>query len=71
MKKHEIIKLLEPFSDNDEIMLGEDPHYYIPEVKAICGKGQYGMIYKCCLPVGHSGECYSALKGILFIPDED
>jgi len=68
MTKAEIIKVLEPFKDNDTIMIGNDP--FVGEFTSICGKGQKYMIYKCVLKPGHAGECYCTCKGIHFTPDE-
>lgn len=67
MKKKDIIKRLEPFDDEDEISFNGDPHIF--EIQQICGRGQYGMIYKCSLPKNHEGQCYCSCKGVEFDPD--
>lgn len=39
MKKKDIIKALEPFADEDELTMDDNP--FLGEFSRICGRGQY------------------------------
>ena len=67
MKKSDIIKMLEPFEDDDNIMFDDVVGLYDP--KRICGKGQFAMPYTCVLEPGHEGQCWCKCKNIEFTPD--
>ena len=70
MKKSDIIKALEQFSDEDDILLGDDlTALWQLQPRAICGKRQAYMVYTCVKQPGHDGECWCSCKDVNFIPD--
>ena len=70
MTKKQLIDAMGHLNDDDHVMMDETAFPYIPEIKAICGKGQRHMIYHCVLPPGHDGLCYCSCKSIEFSPDD-
>ena len=72
MTKLEIIKSLESFSDNEQIVFADGlSHVYQLEPRSVCGGRQAYMPYYCVLKLGHSGECYCANKDVSFIKESD
>ena len=67
MKKSDIIKMLEPFDNDDEIAFDGNPFLWQPE--KICGERDVIMGYVCSLNPGHKGECWCRHKDIEFTPD--
>ena len=70
MKKSQIIKMVEPFDDDDELSFDGEVHIFGP-VEKVCGKSDSLMGYVCCLKPGHEGQCYTRNKNLEFDPIEE
>jgi hypothetical protein len=71
MTKRILLKALESFNDEDELVLGEKAWPYVPEISVICGKGQWLMPYYCTRKKGHEGQCYCSSKNVNFTPEDN
>ena len=67
MTKTEIIKLLESF-DDDATLASDGRLVNLHNLTAVCGKEDTGFGYTCCLPVGHTSDCWDTNKDVDFEP---
>lgn len=70
MTKKALIEALADIEDSAHIEFEGMLSSYVPRIKVICGKGQYAMVYYCCLPPNHEGRCFCGHKRIYFEPTE-
>jgi len=69
MTKSQIIKLLEPFSDDAQLAC-DGRIVLLYDIEEVCGARIWGLPYTCVLPVGHEGQCYCNCKKVYFDPEE-
>lgn len=69
MKKSEILKALESFGEDDELVVNEIFHKWQLNISKICGKRDDTFGYWCCDKPNHEGDCWSSVKDVDFIPD--
>lgn len=67
MTKRQIMKALESFGDDDNLMVGESSA--LDTIKRVCGGGQYAMPYYCIMTPGHEGKCFCGHKRVFFDPE--
>ena len=70
MTKRALIEALKAFNDDDDIMLGDEPTRFVPEITKVCGKWHAGTALYCCRSPGHEGLCYSSSKNMNFQPNQ-
>ena len=67
MTKKQLLKELEKYNDNDNLMINNNS--WFTDIEIVCGKRDVYQGYTCVLKPNHKGDCYCQVKKVDFVGD--